>query len=122
MATLGVVPSQYARLRVYRLAVEIAAAVHRSVADWPSFDRWTCGQQLVRAADSVGANIAEADGRYRGPDRRRLLFIARGSLHEVEHWIRLARGRGLPVDVGEAQIDETARMLNGLIRSAARLE
>lgn len=115
-------PSQYAQLRTYRFAVEIAQTVHRAVVQWPTFDRWTCGQQLVRAADSIGANIAEAEGRYSGPDRRRLLLIARGSLYELEHWLRLASGRNLPVELQAAKMDEMARMLNGLIRTANDLK
>jgi four helix bundle protein len=34
---------------------------------WSSFDRWTVGQQMVRSADSIGANIAEAAGRRTDP-------------------------------------------------------
>jgi four helix bundle protein len=72
--------------------------------------------QLVRAADSVGANIAEAMGRWSVPDRRRLLFVARGSLHETEHWISVAETRGLLPAGTATQVDEISRALNGLIR------
>ena len=106
---------------MYVIAVEVAQAVHRSVATWPSFDRWTTGRQLVRAADSIGANIAEPEGRYSGPDRRRMLLIARGSLYELEHWIRLASGRKMTVNVDEPTLTELARMLNGVIRNASDL-
>jgi four helix bundle protein len=50
---------------------------------------------LVRAADSIGANIAEANGRAKGPDQSRLLVIARGSIYETQHWLERARSRGL---------------------------
>ncbi len=74
--------------------------------------------QLIRAADSVGANMAEAFGRERDPDRRRLLFVARGSAWELEHWLYRAAARGLPVP-GEAmqRAREIGRMPNGLIRA-----
>lgn len=76
--------------------------------------------QLVRAADSVGANIAEATGRWHQADRRRLLFIARGSLRETEHWILLAQERGLlPRDAHEP-IAELGRTLAGLINKRGR--
>jgi four helix bundle protein len=66
-------------LDAYQRAVALADDIRRSVEAWTSFDLWTVGVQLVRAADSVGANIAEAYGRWNYADRRRVLFIARGS-------------------------------------------
>ena len=72
--------------------------------------------QLLRSADSVGANIAEAKGRWHIPDRRRFLFVARGSLYETEHWILRAEKRGLLETGFAARLEEVARALNGLIR------
>jgi four helix bundle protein len=113
------VSSDFRQLVAYRLAVDVADRAHSAAARWPSFDRWTVGVQLVRAADSVGANIAEAMGRWHGPDRRRLLFIARGSLYETEHWMLRAEGRGLLEPGTNDRLGEVARALNGLIRSPA---
>jgi four helix bundle protein len=104
-------------LAAYRHAAALADALNKLVTSWPSFDLWTVGQQLVRAGDSVGANIAEGAGRWHGPDKRRLYIIARGSLYEVEHWLLRANARGLTNDLFEERIDETARTLNGLIKS-----
>jgi four helix bundle protein len=52
------------------------------------------GKQLIRAADSVGANIAEGDGRGTYADNRRHVRIARGSLNETKHFLRRAYRRG----------------------------
>jgi four helix bundle protein len=72
---------------------------------------------MVRAADSVGANIAEGSGRYGPADQRRLLFIARGSACELEHWIERAHARTLVVpDEAMEEAMQISRMLNGLIR------
>jgi four helix bundle protein len=98
------------------MSVSLAREMSSSVHSWPPFHLWTVGIQLVRAADSVGANIAEGLGRWHQADQRRLLLIARGSLYETEHWIGLAQERGLlPSDAG-AQLPELGRVLNGLIR------
>jgi four helix bundle protein len=107
--------SDFRDLVAYQRAIEIAAGLYGKVA-WPSFDRWTIGVQMIRAADSVGANIAESTGRWHRPDERRLLLIARGSLHELEHWILCAEGRGLVEQGAAQQLDEVARALNGLIK------
>jgi four helix bundle protein len=72
--------------------------------------------QLVRAGDSVGANIAEAMGRWHVADRRRLLFIARGSLYETEHWMLRAESRGLLKRGASDRLGELGRALNGLIK------
>jgi len=114
------VRSDFQRLVAYRRACEVADEVHSFVARWSSFDRWTVGVQLVRALDSVGANIAEASGRWHPADRRRLLVIARGSLYEVEHWLVRAESRGLPVPETNDRLGEVARALTGLIRRTRR--
>jgi four helix bundle protein len=105
-------------LVVYRKAVEFAGEVHSKASRWESFDRWTVGVQLVRSADSVGANIAEALGRRGTADQRRLLFIARGSAFETEHWIDVAIDRGLACPrSARDRAAELGRMLNGLLSS-----
>lgn len=83
---------------------------------WPKYERWAVGMQLVRSVDSVAANIAEATGRWHRPDQQRLLFIARGSLHEANHWLEIAQERGLLAPEVGTQIPELARTLNGLIQ------
>jgi four helix bundle protein len=109
------------RLKVYRDAAALSDELHSHVRDWERFELWTLGIQLVRASDSVGANIAEAHGRRTNPDRLRLLWLARGSVSELQHWIRRARARALALpDHAEARADELGRMLNGLARAWAR--
>jgi four helix bundle protein len=105
-------------LDAYRRAVALADEIRRCVEGWESFDLWTVGVQLVRAADSVGANIAEAYGRWNYPDRRRVLFIARGSACELEHWLMRANARNLACPRNAlSRARENGRLLNGLAKS-----
>src|SRR3954453_1956383 len=108
--------SRYRELKAYRVAAELAREVRTEVLRWSSFDRWSLGLQLVRAAESIGANIAEAEGRWHAADKRRLLFIARGSLYETEHWLSRAQHSGLRCPVLPEQVAEIARLLNGMIK------
>lgn len=109
-------PSSFHRLEAYRRAAELADDMHARVLRWTRPDQANVGWQLIRAADSVGANIAEAAGRWHRADKRRFLFIARGSLYELEHWMVTAEHRGL-LELGtSARVDPVARALNGLIK------
>ena len=51
--------SNFENLRVYRLSEDIADIVWDIAVQWNNFARDTVGKQMVRAADSIGANIAE---------------------------------------------------------------
>lgn len=85
------------------------------MAEWDRLEKWTIGVQMVRSADSVAANIAEAMGREHLADRRRLLVVARGSLFETEHWLLAAEQRGLLPRGSACQAEEIAKPLSGLI-------
>jgi four helix bundle protein len=112
--------SEFRDLVAYQRATEVADYLYEAVGCWQPDDRWSLGRQLIRSADSVGANIAEASGRGYRNDQRRMLFIARGSLFETEHWIATAERRGL-LQVGTTdRLTEIARALSGLIKQEGR--
>lgn len=62
----------------------------------------------MRAVDSIGANIAEAFGRYHYGEKLQLLYYARGSLFETRFWLRQAYVRKL-LDAGA--VDEIREQL-----------
>src|SRR5256885_3334869 len=113
--------SAFESLRVYRLSEKLADEIWDLVIGWDIFARDTVGRQLVRAADSVGANIAEGTGRSSYQDNRRFVRMARGSLRETQHFLRRAFRRKL---IEEPQvkrikplIDELAPRLNAYLKS-----
>jgi four helix bundle protein len=110
--------ARFSGLDAYRAAEEIAAYVNARARRWSQFDRSSIGLQLVRAAGSIGANIAEATGRYQPRDQRQFFLIARGSLMETAHWVRQAQRLNLLNDELNPLLDEAGRTLNGLIRRA----
>ena len=113
--------TNFESLRVYRLSETLSDQVWNTVLEWNYFARNTVGVQLVKSADSVGANIAEGEGRGRFLDNRRFVRISRGSLNETKHWLRRAYKRSLltkkQIDDLKPLIDELGPTLNAYLNS-----
>ncbi len=111
----------FENLRVYRLWEELADVIWDLVVRWDPFARDTVGKQLVRAADSIGANISEGVGRGSYQDNRRFTRIARGSLNETMHFLRRAFRRRLlttkQVEAIRPLTDELSPKLNAYLKS-----
>lgn len=103
--------SDFEDLEVYRLSEELADKVWKMVEGWDSFAKQTIGSQLVRAADSIAANIAEGRGRRDTADNRRFVRIAWGSLNETQHFLRRAYSRGL---LSEGQVKALKPLIDSL--------
>lgn len=101
----------FENLRVYQLSEQLADEIWRIVLTWDALSRDTVGKQIVRAVDSIGANIAEGSGRGTFPDNRRFVRIARGSLYEARHWLRRAFLRNL---LTEAQTETLKQHVTSL--------
>jgi len=111
----------FENLEVYKLSEALADDIWGIVVKWDSFARETVGKQIVRSADSIGANIAEGTGRGTYKDNRRFIRVARGSLYETRHWLRRAYKRKLlceeQVNKLKPIIQELAPRLNAYLRS-----
>jgi len=116
--------TNFEKLRVYRLAEDLADEIWDIVLQWDSFARDTVGKQIVRAADSVGANIAEGTGRHNFKDNKRFVRTARGSLNETQHFLRRAFKRKLltaaDVKTLKPLVDNLAPQLNSYLKSIGR--
>ncbi len=113
--------TNFEKLQVYQLSEKIADNIWNIVINWNHFARDTIGKQLVRAADSIGANIAEGSGRGSLVDNRRFIRVARGSLYETLHWLRRSYMRKLlsqsEVKKLRSLVQELSPKLNAFLRS-----
>jgi four helix bundle protein len=113
--------TKFQKLDVYKLAEKLADEIWNIVIKWDALPKDTVGKQIIRSADSIGANLAEGDGRGSYQDHRRFIKIARGSLYETKHWLRRAYTRQLltstQVETLKPLIDELSPRLNAYLKS-----
>ena len=108
-------------LRVFQLAEKLADEIWDIVSGWEYFAKDTVGKQLVKSADSIGANIAEGSGRGTPKDNKRFIRISRGSYNETKCWVQRASRRNLITDVQTMaltrMLDELGPGLNAYLNS-----
>jgi four helix bundle protein len=107
-------------LEILRDAEQVADEIWELTKAWERTARDVVGLQMARAADSIGANIAEAFGRYHYFDKIRFLYYARGSLFETRFWINRAASRALLPQEGarrfHTRLVQLGRRLNAFVR------
>lgn len=96
-------------LEVYQLAEKIADQIWDICLTWDYFAKDTIGKQIVKAADSIGANIAEGYGRYSFKENLQFCYYARGSYFETRHFLRRASKRKI---LTKEQANELKKVFN----------
>ncbi len=106
------------RERTFQFAVTIIKALNTLPNSLPSV---TIQRQLIRAATSVGANLAEADNAESRADFRHKIAVSAKEARETQYWIRLLRATVSQHKVWQRQqkeIEEIARILGAILRNA----
>lgn len=116
--------TNFENLEIYQLSEKLADEIWQIAFGWNNLAQRTVGEQMIRSADSIGANIAEGSGRGSEQDYKRFLKIARGSLYETRHWLRRAFKRNLLTDAQikslTPTIEKLTPKLNAYIRSIGK--
>jgi len=113
-------PFTFRDLTVWKQSRGLASDIYRLVGTPKLRGHYAYCDQLGRAALSVPSNIAEGDERGTNKESLRFLFIARGSLSELETQLWIGHDLGwIEPDVymrlSEKRTD-VDRLLGGLIR------
>jgi len=111
----------HTKLRAFELADEVAILVYRVTGGFPKEELFGLTSQMRRAAVSVPSNIVEGCARESEADYLRFLNIAFGSLRELHYQLNLSKRLGFlcaqDSALIEPKIEETEKILNGLIRA-----
>lgn len=109
----------YKELEVWQSARILVKTIHMISTNFPENERFSLIQQINRAVISIPSNIAEGSGRFHTKDKIRFMYIARGSLFEVETQLYLAMDLGyLSRDTLislQEQVTKVKKLLNGFI-------
>ena len=112
----------YKDLKFWQSSREVSLFVVKLVKKLPKErSAWVIIDQIIRSSFSVGANIAEGFGRYKGKEYPRFVSVALGSANETQYWLELLRdiypGFGPDIEVILLKNLETIKMLTATLRS-----
>ncbi len=107
-------------LVVWKEAVALAGDVARLARALRGAASWSAAEQLVRAAESIPANIAEGYGRGLGKDFLRFLRVAAASAAELESHLTVADATGRVSSARVAPLIGRARRVRAMIRGLSQ--
>jgi four helix bundle protein len=111
----------YKNIKAYQLAEELVIEIYKTTKSFPREELYGLTSQLRRAVVSVPTNIAEGASRNHKRDYLQFLYIARGSVAEVECLLQLGYKLAYLDENKHRQLagqrDELAKTLFGLIRA-----
>jgi four helix bundle protein len=111
----------YKELQVWQKSYDLCLKIYRITSTFPKEERFGLTSQIRRSVVSIPSNIAEGYGRRTTADYIRMLYIAYGSVCELETQILLAGDLGCigtgELDPAKQDISEIERMLKALIKS-----
>ena len=111
----------YKELKVWQKSYQLCLEIYRVTTEFPKEERFGLTSQIRRAGVFVVSNIAEGYGRKTTAEYIRSLYIAYGSICELEtqmllsgdlSYIENAKLKGV-----KEKVQEVERMLKALIKS-----
>jgi four helix bundle protein len=105
--------------KVWQKGVEIVKDTYEITRLFPKEEMYGLTAQMRRSAISIPSNIAEGFKRYHAKEYKQFLYIALGSIAELETQIVIAKEVGLlknpTMDTMNEKLDHTSKMLSSLI-------
>ncbi len=114
----------FKNIKAWQYADDLAVLVYFKTKSFPKEELYGITSQLRRAVVSVPTNIAEGASREHKKEYLHFLYVARGSIAEVEYLLHLSRRIGYLKDDEYRQVEdrrkEAAKTLQGLINSVKK--
>jgi four helix bundle protein len=111
----------YEKLNVWKKSHALTCDVYRITATLAARQHWSLGDQMRRAALSIGTNIVEGCGRNHPGHFRNSLTVSMGEANELHYLFLVARDvEAVKADLAiglRTRTDEVRRMLSGLHES-----
>jgi len=112
--------SEYYNLDVWVESRLLSVKIYNLTKNFPKEEQFGLTSQIRRCSISVPSNIAEGCGRNTPKDTIRFLYIARGSLYELETQLFLSSDLGF---IKKSELDDVLghvvvckKLINGFIK------
>ncbi len=110
----------YRDLIVWQKAMAVVKQIYRLAGSFPAHERYGLADQMRRSAVSIPSNIAEGQARQHTAEFRQFLYVALGSLAELETQTLIAHDVAYLTTEQSREIEalmvKIRRMIHGLIR------
>ena len=109
-------------LPVWKASIDLVEAFYVASAKFPREELFGLQSQIRRAAVSVAANIAEGAARKSTAELIQFLYVANGSLSELDTHLEIAGRLGYVEDKDrlQAELDQVQGQLLAVIQSLKR--
>jgi four helix bundle protein len=122
--TVPVDEKPHRKLKVWQASMDFVVELYGELQGFPAHEKFGLVGQLQRAAVSIPSNIAEGAARKNTRELLQFLYIARGSVSELDTQLEICFRIGYmqePVFLRlRSKLSEISKMLNGLIASLGR--
>ena len=103
-------------LIVWKKAMSLVEILYKITDNFPNNEMYELVNQIRRAAVSIPSNIAEGAARKSNNEFAHFLYVALGSLAELETQLLIAKRLKYINDIKEMKLIEIRKMLLGLIK------
>ena len=110
----------YTDLKVWQRSMDLAVMIYQTVRSLPKEELYGLSDQMRRSVVSIPSNIAEGQQRKSLKEYIHFLYVAKGSLGELETQVLLSERMGyftaLQANQIKTECTEIGKMLNSLIK------
>ena len=108
----------YRDLDLYKVSMDFVIRIYHASESFPKHELFGLCSQIRRSAVSIPSNIAEGSGRNNRKEFIQFLYIANGSLSELETQLEIAYRLGYlkDIEIHNESIKYIRKMLTGLIK------